>query len=145
MICSQMPRKAETRRREPFIGSREGSYHRAFTEEEAQLQVQLDMDSYAFSPSPSPLLEPMLLTVSPPNSGGSSTTPPNGIEKRSNLSMAVNIGLLRADADEDEFGDVLSAALRRGRSTNQSAKSRSANRRRRWYLGIQSKKDQVTS
>ena len=34
-----------------------------------------------------------------------------------------------------------SAALRRGRSTNQSAKSRSANRRRRWYLGIQSKKD----
>ena len=103
--------------------------------------MQLDMDSYAFSPSPSPLLEPMLLTVSPPNSGGSSTTPPNGIEKRSNLSMAVNIGLLRADADEDEFGDVLSAALRRGRSTNQSAKSRSANRRRRWYLGIQSKKD----
>jgi len=62
--------------------------------------------------------------------------------KRRTVAEKINDGLLAGDdAGIDEgVGEILSAALRRGNSTQLGARSPGL-RRRRWYLGIQSKKE----
>ena len=60
-----------------------------------------------------------------------------------NVSEAVNRGLLAAELTlpDDDIGEVMSAALRRGQSAALGSKKQLGGRKRRWYLGIQSKKD----
>jgi serine/threonine protein kinase len=69
--------------------------------------------------------------------GGSNAAPPTSVAE------AVNKGLLAGDnADIDGVGEILSAALRRGKSSSLgSQRGGTGWRKRRWYLGIQSKKE----
>ena len=63
--------------------------------------------------------------------------------KTTSVSEAVNRGLLAAELTlpDDDIGEVMSAALRRGQSAALGSKKQLGGRKRRWYLGIQSKKD----
>jgi 5'-AMP-activated protein kinase catalytic alpha subunit len=63
--------------------------------------------------------------------------------KPTSVSEAVNRGLLAAELTlpDDDIGEVMSAALRRGQSAALGSKKQLGGRKRRWYLGIQSKKD----
>jgi serine/threonine protein kinase len=70
-------------------------------------------------------------------SGGNTTD-----RKHRTVAEKINDGLLAGDDPGigEGVGEILSAALRRGNSTQLGAKSPGM-RRRRWYLGIQSKKE----
>ena len=67
----------------------------------------------------------------------------NMVSSAANVSEAVNRGLLAAELTlpDDDIGEVMSAALRRGQSAALGSKKQLGGRKRRWYLGIQSKKD----
>ena len=73
-----------------------------------------------------------------------SKTSSDGVgSKPTSVSEAVNRGLLAAELTlpDDDIGEVMSAALRRGQSAALGSKKQLGGRKRRWYLGIQSKKD----
>ena len=72
-----------------------------------------------------------------------SKTSSDGSGKPTSVSEAVNRGLLAAELTlpDDDIGEVMSAALRRGQSAALGSKKQLGGRKRRWYLGIQSKKD----
>ncbi len=67
----------------------------------------------------------------------------SGAAQATTVSEAVNRGLLAAELTllDDDIGEVMSAALRRGSSAALGSKKQLGGRKRRWYLGIQSKKD----
>ena len=67
----------------------------------------------------------------------------SGASQATTVSEAVNRGLLAAELTllDDDIGEVMSAALRRGSSAALGSKKQLGGRKRRWYLGIQSKKD----
>ena len=73
-------------------------------------------------------------------SGGSDLQDGTGARRRT-VAEKINDGLLAGDDPgiDEGVGEILSAALRRGNSAQLGARS-SGMRRRRWYLGIQSKK-----
>ena len=63
--------------------------------------------------------------------------------KANSVSEAVNMGILATELSQatHDIGEVMSAALRRGSSAALGSKKQLGGRKRRWYLGIQSKKE----
>lgn len=98
-------------------------------------------ETLAFSPRESS--SGAYLCLSPTNTSGFDGIAAGGSLKPKSVSDAVNMGLLAAELNfaGDDIGEVMSAALRRGSSAALGSKKQLGGRKRRWYLGIQSKKD----
>ena len=108
-----------------------------------QTLPQQFQDAYlALSPTSSQGVHGYMATAARKAAGDADASVGNVMQKHS-VAEAVNLGLLSSEyrTGMDDIGHVLSAALRRGESAALGSKSQLGGRKRRWYLGIQSKKD----